>query len=465
LSPLHEFGVNTFSELIQLDSISPSISFEKKNVLQVLLLSILGLWSVISLLRIIQFTLSTEGANDLYVYWYAGHFVREAQDPYRAFLTGQAPTLPIHYLDKTVTDLQEVIVPGWVPAPALTFPLIAVLSLFAFLSWSSVKLVWLGFNLFFILIIPPLALRIFGSKERWGAWTVVAFTMVFIGLTSTRYAASSGQMTFLVILLSLGSIHLSRSHPLLAGLLLGFALSKYSLSIGFFLYLLLFERNYRTILAAISVQATGLLVLSTMSGTPMLSVVLENIFMLIQHSKLEGIHLASLFPQKPWDVQIAIILSIAVAIPLILWYRRKKKDILVGRLSTFHRQHLLASLALWSLLVGYHRAYDVVIYILFLSLGLSMYRYPESWDLSQRSRNILLVFIGLSTIVFMLPAGSLIRGLLPSYIGNTWTLLSVRTTTLMLLAALSITIFLLFRYRGRYNMDRLPGERKFNANI
>jgi hypothetical protein len=440
--------------LIQLDSISPSLFFEKKRFLQVFLLLILGLWSVISLLRIIQFTLSTEGANDLYVYWFAGHFVREAQDPYLAFLTDQTPTLPIHYLDKTVTDLKEVIVPGWVPAPALTFPLIAILSLFAFLSWSSVKLVWLGFNLIFILIIPPLALRILSSKERWGIWTVVPFTMVFIGLTSTRYAASSGQMTFLVVLLSLSSIHLSRRQPLLAGLLLGFALSKYSLSIGFFLYLLFFERNKRIILAAIAVQATGLLVLSTMSGTSMLGVILENISMLIQHSRLEGIHLASLFPQRPWDFQVAIFLSVAVAIPLYLWYRRNKENIIAGRLSDIQRQHLLVILSLWSLLVGYHRAYDVVVYVLFLSLGLLMYRSPESWDLSQRSRNTLLIFIGLSAIVFMLPAGSLIRDLLPSYIGNVWTLLSVRATTLILLTALPITIFLIFRYRESYNIDR-----------
>lgn len=437
-----------------MDSISTSISFEKKKFLQVFLLFILGLWSVISLLRIIQFTLSTEGANDLYVYWYAGHFVREARDPYRAFLTDQTPTLPIHYLDKTVTDLKEVIVPGWVPAPALTFPLIAIMSLFAFLSWLPVKLVWLGFNLVFILIIPPLALRMLGSKERWGMWTVVSFTMVFIGLTSTRYAASSGQMTFLVVLLSLGSIHLSRSHPLLAGFLLGFALSKYSLSIGFFLYLLLFERNKRTILAAIAVQATGFLVLSTMSGTSMLGVILENMSMFVQHSRLEGIHLASLFPQKPWDFRVAVLFSVVVATPLYRWYRRSKEDILAGSLSETQRQHLLAILSLWSLLVGYHRAYDAVIYVLFLSLGLLMYRSLGSWDLSQRSRNTLLIFIGLSAIVFMIPAGSLIRSLLPSYIGNVWTLLSVRATTLILMAALPITIFLLFRYRESYNIDR-----------
>ena len=444
-----------------MDSISPSTAFKKKSLLQVILLLMVGSWSLLSLLRIFQNTLSTEGANDLYVYWYAGHFVRETQDPYRAFLTDQLPTVPIIYLDKTVTDLQDVIVPGWVPAPALTFPLIAALSLFAFLSWVPAKLVWLGFNLVFILIIPPLILRLMGSREAWGRWTAAIYIMVFIGLTSTRYAASSGQMSFLVLLLSLSSIHLSHSRPLLSGLLLGLALSKYSIAIGFFLYLLLFERSYRTVLTALAIQAIGVLALSMMSGTRMVDIVLENISMLIHHSKLEGIHLASFFPQKPWELQIAIVISIAVALPLFRWYRRNKETIVAGGLSPIHRLHLITSLSLWSLLVGYHRAYDAVLYILVLSLGLLIYRFPESWEVSHRCRSALFFFIVSTSIVLMLPAGSLLREFLPANLGSAWIRISVRTTSLLLTAALAVTIFLLFRYREGYKVNTLSMETPF----
>ncbi|MEA1977126.1 MAG: glycosyltransferase family 87 protein [Chloroflexota bacterium] len=427
--------------------LSPS---RKNNGLRTLLLLTLGVWSIASLLRIIQFTFSPAGANDLYVYWYAGHFVREGQDPYDAFLTDQKPSLPIHYLDTTVTDLRDVVVPGWVPAPALTFPLIAILSCFSFLSWPLAKLVWLGFNLLFIFMIPPLILRIFAPEERWGKWITAVFILVFVGLTSTRYAGSSGQVTFLVLLLALGSIHFSKSRPYTAGILLGIALSKYSLSIGFFLYLLLFERNFKTTLTALAVQALGLLGLSIMSGTGIVDIVRGYLFMLVHHSQLEGIHLASLFPSKPWELHIAILLSLVVSLPLLLWYKRNKEHIINKQLSPTHRQHLLTVLSLWALLVGYHRAYDVVLYILFVSLGLQLSRSPEIWNITLRNRNLLLVFVATTTFFFMLPAGSIISYLLPGEIGRAWILFFVRMTTLILGAALAATLYLLFRLRKNH---------------
>ncbi len=435
-----------------------SSSRKKKNGFQTLLLLTLGIWSIASLLRIIQFTFSPAGANDLYVYWYAGHFVREAQDPYNAFLTDQKPSLPIHYLDKTVTDLRDVVVPGWVPAPVLTFPLVAILSCFAFLSWPIAKLVWLGFNLLFIFLIPPLILRIFAPDGRWERWIRAFFILAFVGLTSTRYAGSSGQMTFLVLLLALGSIYFSKNRPYTAGILLGIALSKYSLSIGFFLYLLLFERNYRSTLTALAVQTLGLLGLSMMSGTAVVDIIREYLFMLLHHSQMEGIHVASLFPSKPWEFQIAIILTLAVSLPLLLWHNRSKEHILNKQLSPTHRQHLLIVLSLWALLVGYHRAYDAVLYILFISLGLQLYQSPGTWRLTLRNRNILLVFLAVTTIFFMLPAGSIIRDFLPGRIGSAWILFSVRMTTLILSAALAITLFLLFRLRGNHTMANNSGN-------
>lgn len=429
-----------------------SLSRKKKNGFQILLVLILGTWSIASILRILQFTFSPAGANDLYVYWFAGHFVREAQDPYDAFLTDQKPSLPIHYLDRTVTDLREVVVPDWVPAPALTFPLIAILSCFSYLSWPLAKLMWLGFNLLFIFMIPPLTLRIFAPERQWGKWITATFILAFVGLTSTRYAGSSGQTTFLVLLLALGSIHYSKNRPFASGILLGIALSKYSLSIGFFLYLLLFERNYRTTLTALAVQLLGLLGLSMMSGTAMVDIIRGYLFMFLHHSQMEGVHFASLFPSKSWDIQIAIILTLAVGLPLLLWYNRSKEHIRNQRLSPAHRQHLLSVLSLWALLVGYHRAYDAVLYILFISLGLQLYRSPETWKLTMRNRNILLVFVAITSIFFMLPAGSVIRDLLPGQISSAWIAFSVHVTTLLLSAALAITFFLLFRLRGNHGM-------------
>ncbi len=217
-------------------------------------------------------------------------------------------------------------------------------------------------------------------------------------------------------------------------------------------YLLLFERNYRSTLTALAVQTLGLLGLSVISGTAVVDIIRGYLFMLLHHSQMEEVRFASLFPSKPWEFQIAIILTLAVSLPLLLWYYRNKEHILNKQLSPTHRQHLLIVLSLWALLVGYHRAYDAVLYILFISLGLQLYQSPGTWRLTLRNRNILLVFFAVTTIFFMLPAGSIIRDFLPGRIGSAWILFSVRMTTLILSAALAITLFLLFRLRGNHTM-------------
>jgi hypothetical protein len=61
----------------------------------------------------------------------------------------------------------------------------------------------------------------------------------------------------------------------------------------------------------------------------------------------------------------------------------------------------------------------------------------------------------------MLPAGSLLRDLLPTNLGSAWIKISVRTTSLLLLAALAATIFLLFRYREGYKVKTLSVETQY----
>jgi len=75
-----------------------------------------------------------------------------------------------------------------------------------------------------------------------------------------------------------------------------------------------------------------------------------------------------------------------------------------------------------------------------------------------RNRNILLVFVAATTIFFTLPAGSIIRDLLPGNIGSAWILFSGRMTTLILSAALALTLFLLFRLRGSHRMVNNSGN-------
>jgi hypothetical protein len=428
---------------------------KKKIFLEWLILAALGLWAAISLVRIIQNTIAPSGANDLYTYWYAGHFVRQADDPYKAFLSEQLPDLPVHYLDRTATSIEEIILPGLVPAPGNTYPLFFLFSSFAFLSWSKAKILWLAFNLILIGIIPALVIRLLPRGERLEVKTRYALHFAFIGLASTRYAASSGQSTFLIFAFILGAVLLTDKKPYLAGILLGLALTKYSLSIGFFLYYLFIERKWRLVITAALLQVAGVIGLMLMSGSAALEILHEYMLMFKHHAIMSGIHLASLIPFNDLDLPIAAVLTLVVALPLIVWYRRLIHSNAAFRPSPLDRFHLFTIISLWSLLVGYHRAYDVIVFIIFLALILLLMSSPKLWHLTRHARIGVMLFTFASTILLMAPAGSLVRTLIHGSLGSIWTAIVDRMITFILLASLISAFFLLFHTKDNYvNFER-----------
>ncbi len=404
---------------------------------------ILGLWAAVSLGRAVIQSFSPTGGNDLYTYWYAGHFIREGKDLYRSFIQGELPVLPVHYLDRQVDRLDQVIFPGLVPAPAsppLAFYLMLPL---AFLSWSLAKAVWLGINFLLLAALPFLLTRFFSPGKWLPRWEFTALAFCMLGLTSTRFAAASGQITFLILALMLLTVILAEKHPWFAGLSLGLALSKYSLAIGLAVLFLFFEPKWRVILTAFLVQLTGLMVLLVQTGSGIWQVVREYAEMLHLHANMEGIHLAGLFPNSGMDVWIGAGLTLALAVPLILWRYRMHSG-LGTSLSPLTRCSLVVSLSLWSLLVVYHRAYDAMLIVMYFYLIVYFSQRPQEWGFSTvLKRGILLVSV-FALLLLMIPSGNVVRSFLPAVIENLWGRLSNLLTTLILLAALGISLFMLF---------------------
>ncbi len=334
--------------------------------------------------------LSSTGGNDLYTYWYAGHFLREDKDFYKSFINGELPEVPVHYLDRNVKYLEGLLFPDLVPAPASTSPIFFLLLPLAYLSWKTARLVWLLINLIFLLLLPFLVVRLYATRTWLSRWEFIAFACVLLGLTSTRYTISSGQLTFLMLDLMLASILLAEKKPWLAGVLLGMALSKYSLAIPIFILFLVFEPRLRMLLAAVITQTAGVLLLATISGSNFFEIINEYLRMALWHAGREGIHLAAAVTtltglQAGRIVFLsALLLTIAVAAPLIVWYRRKYLHGFFHVLNQLTRTHLAVILLLWILLAVYHRAYDTVTSFLFIGLIVYLYKSPASWDLGNR---------------------------------------------------------------------------------
>ncbi|MGD0612520.1 MAG: glycosyltransferase family 87 protein [Anaerolineales bacterium] len=418
-----------------------------KTLLRISALVVMGAWAAISLFRAIQQGLSPQGGDDLYTYWYAGQFLREGKDLYKTFIDGDKPSLPVVYLDRTVTDLKEIIQPNLVPAPAsspLAFFLLAPL---AFLSWSLAKAVWLLINLVLLGCIPFLVYRLFQDKGWLSPWEGIALTCAMIGLSSTRNATASGQITFLILDLMLAAVVLADRRPWLAGLLLGVALSKYSLSLGVLLLFLLLEPKIRLVLTACLVQLAGLLALMFISGSGLPAIIHEYLLMVNLHASMEGIHLAALVRGSGQEVWIGLAWTLVVAIPIAYWRWAKALRRFGEKLVPLSRIHLLTILILWALLVVYHRAYDAMVVIVYMGLIAYLVKRSQAWDLSRAARFWIIAFSLAGQLLLMIPSGSMTRGYLPALLETVWGRVENLTTTFLILAFLGVGLFLLFRLR------------------
>ena len=63
------------------------------------ILPLLFILAILSIGRIISNTISEEGGIDFHAHWYSGHFLRQGEDPYTAYITKQELSTPIVYLD------------------------------------------------------------------------------------------------------------------------------------------------------------------------------------------------------------------------------------------------------------------------------------------------------------------------------------------------------------------------------
>ncbi len=199
------------------------------------------------------------GSRDYHQFWYAGQFIIQERDPYEAFFDGEKPNLPIHYADGVTVSQYPVAqarpgdhtfqYPGHAPHAHTIF-------LF-FLVDCKVVIPYSNFGL--MLVTGWLALRHipFGGVKLPRIQELLIF-LIYFDFSATRIAIENGQTTLLVFLLMLIALIFSKRAWVIAGLALGLALSKYSLSIPIFLFFL-YQKNFKVLLLAVAVQLSGVI--------------------------------------------------------------------------------------------------------------------------------------------------------------------------------------------------------------
>jgi hypothetical protein len=391
-------------------------------------------------------TQKPRGGLDFHPFWYAGHFILQGQDPYEAYFTDRQLALPVRYLDGVIINEYPVAQEQLSPTPANTPVMLLLLSLFSHFSWNVAKWMFVVVNLTAMLLAAWIALRQLPfAGIQLDRFDELLLLLIFFDFSATRIAIENGQTTLLVFLMMLLAIVLARRSWPLAGLALGIALSKYSLALAVFVFLL-YKKNFRILLLAIAVQILGILVLAAIGGNSPVTVVQENIQIFSEIFSEPGIHLADFtrnFTKNPVSMQIPVIIMTGLVFGLLFLWLRKY------RAATSSQQdildfHIMTIFFIWTLLVGYHRQYDTLVLILFVILIFKGLAYPDLWRLSNTARSLVLALMALLLPVLVLPA-RLADRVLSGYYGT----ISDATVTVLIVTMLFTSLFLTQRFLQR----------------
>lgn len=396
------------------------------------------------------------GSRDFHQFWYAGHFIIQDRDPYEAFFAGEPPDLPIHYVDGVTLRQYPVAQADLEITPSNTPAMLLTLTPFSYFSWTTAKWAFLVVNLVLMLLTGWLALRHipFGGIRLPRLQELLIF-LVYFDFSATRIAIENGQTTLLVFLLMLVALIFYKRAWYVAGLALGLALSKYSLSIPIFLFFL-YKKNFKVLALAVAVQLAGILGIAALSSTTPVRIVEENIMLFFRLFDQPGVHLSRWFEFLSENHFLTVIPSLAmtalVFIPVFVWLRRNPtRTVEQEQIRDFH---VLTILFIWTILVAYHRLYDTLILIFFVILVFKGLAGPGIWALSSRGRTALLAFmLVLIPLILILPA-RIVDLWLPFYYGR----VSDGITTLLLVTMLAISMFLLWRYLQNMQVSSIHKE-------
>lgn len=299
--------------------------------------------------------LTDSGASmDLHSYWAPARILLHGQDPYAVLRSVDLSKYGIGHQDDK--DLPN--------NPANTPLLLLLLSPLGLFSWPQARLIYMIVNVILGLIVPLLAIRLLPFKPD--GIVQLAFIFAFLAILPTRNTISNGQTSLLILACAeLSVLLVGKKTKWLAGMFLGVALSKFSLTLPLALWF--FVSNFiEAIAIAVGLQIIGWLVVGFLSSTPPLTIFLEYYRVAAMHANLLGdLGLSGLgqrlgAPEGLMNALLALITITTLAV--VWWYLRKRRD--DHSRGDVLKLCILAVLMIVPLVLVYHRAYDGVMLVI-----------------------------------------------------------------------------------------------------
>jgi hypothetical protein len=342
----------------------------------------------LSLARAAYLTAGATGALDLHPYWYYGHFVRMGINPYAAFAEERLLPRPARYLDGSEVAPEEVAQPYLERIPGHTASTLLLSALLSYIPWQPLKYGWFFFNLILIAALPWLAMRLLPPALQLAAKLNWLAALSFYAMKGPRFALSNGQPSILIFFLMLVTLLLRQTHWIWAGLALGIALGKYSLSLPLAIFLLA-ERRFRLVALALLVQLVSLAVVAALEGGSLWQTV-GQYWAMVEHfsGRVLGVHLGYLLYDYPQ--LLAVLIGAGTLVTLAIVMRAMRRGLLAADVLPLN-----SLLTLWTLLAVYHRSYDTILALFFVIVCLSAL---STWQLPLRQMQ----FLGLCWVLALL---------------------------------------------------------------
>lgn len=302
---------------------------------------------------------------DFHAYWYAGQFVRQGTNPYYAYSKDLEPKLSIYFIDGISINAPPIAQPDLSTVPAQIPPLSIALTSLSWFSWPSARLVYFIGNLLCLLFVPWLVLVLLSDGLELSLIEQATVALIFYSLFSLRMVLATGQTSAIILVFMASAIFLARKHRNLAGIALGFSLSKYSLSIPLFL-LFLVRRFFKVTFIGLFILAIGSTLVLFLEGGGLFDLLSVYLRLLLIHSSQQGIHFGAM--QYPFGIILTVIAGGLSAVLIIRLYS----------IGTFNKKELKRScftmvdlevfgiISLLLLLITYHRIYDAIMIIFLL---------------------------------------------------------------------------------------------------
>ena len=345
----------------------------KKSVIRNLfVVGVLILLAILSILRLANGTtggLAESGSWDFYPFWHHGQFLRlGTQWAYDA--------------------------PG---ATAATYtPAVNILlSSLSYIPFAVAKVIWITAVLSMVLIIPWVIILALPVNTSFTTKMFIALS--FYSLTGISIAIRAGQPSvFIVFLIVLSFWCARRDRKFLAGVMLGFALSKFSLSVPLLIYYL-YKRQWRVLFMGLLIQLFGILTLLIVvqsSFPDLVSNYRNQLSTLAGASHINLIHIAGHFPHTADQFMlIGVVLSVLIFGSVWMLVGRNRNRSIPQELYDYN---ILAFLNSWGLVVFYVQQYDIGTIIFAISLLICSIERSKLWDMNPSAKRVLIILTVIS---------------------------------------------------------------------